>query len=433
MKKISSPLLPFKLSVTNEKITANAGLVLFGEFIHSQRFCNLLDQKISGFKSSHNYKPSEFITPLLLMLNGGGRHIEDLRKVAIDKALLELLQIKKIPSTSATGDWFRFLGNQKLGFIGLSRFNSIVNKRALKATGKRDFTLDIDATQIVAHKKHAKFTYKGERGYMPIIGHIAETGMVIHDEFRDGNISPSTRNFEFIKSCLSKMPNGIIVSRFRADSASYQASIFNLCEEKSAKFAIGGRLDESVKEIISQLKPEAWKKYQGTSSITRVTHCMQKTNKAFDLIIIRRPWQPNLLDESQEESNRYTLIATNIKGKMESIVRWYNQRGEASENRIKELKIGFNMEYMPCGTTKANAVFFRIGVLAYNLFRLFKLATMPSEWAKHTVQTIRWKFYNTAAKIVSHAGQVWLRLRKENFNIFQEVRSKIRDFALANF
>jgi hypothetical protein len=40
------------------------------------------------------------------------------------------------------------------------------------------------------------------------------------------------------------------------------------------------------------------------------------------------------------------LLHTKNTGTPASIVRWYNQRGEASENRIKELKIGFNMEYM---------------------------------------------------------------------------------------
>jgi hypothetical protein len=44
----------------------------------------------------------------------------------------------------------------------------------------------------------------------------------------------------------------------------------------------------------------------------------------------------------------------------------YNQRGDASENRIKALKIGFGMNPMRCGTFEVNAVFFAIGALTYN-------------------------------------------------------------------
>jgi len=431
MKNISSSLLPFKLASTDEKITSNAGLGLFGEFLHSQRLSTLIDENIRRFTSNHSYKPSEFVVPLLLMQHGGGRYIEDVREIANDEALLQLLGITAVPSSSAIGDWLRFIGDVHGGLAGLSRCNQIVLKRALKKSCAKEFTLDIDATQIIGWKSEAEFTYKGEKGYMPIVGHIAETGLVIHDEFRDGNISPGTRNLQFIKQCCAKMPTGKRITRFRADGATYQSAVFNWCEKNNIRFAIGGHMDASVKTIIKELKESEWQKYQGSSSIARVTHCMGDTEKAFDLIIIRRPWQPDLLDQDADDSKRYVLVATNIKGNAKSIVSWYNQRGEASENRIKELKIGFSMEYMPCGTTKANAVYFRIGVLAYNLFKLFKMATMPKEWAKHTVQTIRWKFYNTAGKLVQHAGQLWFKVKASCYNLFEEVRARIREFAPA--
>jgi hypothetical protein len=51
---------------------------------------------------------------------------------------------------------------------------------------------------------------------------------------------------------------------------------------------------------------------------------------------------------------------------------WYCKRGDASENGIKDLKIGFGMEYMPCGTFQTNAAFYAIGALTYNLHLGFR-------------------------------------------------------------
>ena len=51
----------------------------------------------------------------------------------------------------------------------------------------------------------------------------------------------------------------------------------------------------------------------------------------------------------------------------DTINAWYNQRNRA-ENLNKEVKSGFGLERMPCGTFKANAVFFRLGIIAYNLY-----------------------------------------------------------------
>jgi hypothetical protein len=38
----------------------------------------------------------------------------------------------------------------------------------------------------------------------------------------------------------------------------------------------------------------------------------------------------------------------------EQLVKRYHQRGDCSENRIKEQKIGFGMERIPCGQFEAN-------------------------------------------------------------------------------
>jgi hypothetical protein len=132
----------------------------------------------------------------------------------------------------------------------------------MKYDGIDGYTLDIDATGIIAEKESAKMTYKGYKGYMPIVGHIAENGLVLGDEFREGNIAPATRNFEFLKHCISQMPKGKTIKFFRADSASYQADIINYCEDKGIKFAIGGDLDKAVLKNIKMIPKKDWETYK---------------------------------------------------------------------------------------------------------------------------------------------------------------------------
>ena len=436
MKNISSPLLPFKLETTKDIITPHAGLGLFGEFLYSQRILEIIDEVLPKRKSSKSCPASTFALPLLLTMHGGGRHIEDIREIANDEGLRKLLQMDIVPTSNSTGDWLRFIGSKKKGLSGLLKLNRLLLKRALKRLKLKGFTLDIDATEIVAEKNLALFTYKGNQGYMPMVGHIAETGMVIHDDFREGNIAPASENLSFIKKCITNMPKGKKITKFRADAATYISEVFDYLEEKNIMFAIGGKKDAAVMELINELKDEDWRDYQGKSKITSVLHTMKNTKKAFRMIVIQRPYQSSFdtIENEENKRNSYRDIATSdFVQTEEDIVNWYNKRANASENKIKELKIGFNMEYMPCGTTKANAVFFRLGVIAYNLFKLFQIKILPSEWRKHTIQTVRWKLYQTAAKIVKHAGQLYMKIKETDYNIFEEVRSKIRKFAMATF
>jgi hypothetical protein len=76
------------------------------------------------------------------------------------------------------------------------------------------------------------------------------------------------------------------------------------------------------------------------------------------------------------------------------------QRGEESENSIKELKCGFAIEYIPRGSFEANAAFFRIGTLAYNLSLLFKKELLCKRFARATISTIILYIYQIPAKII---------------------------------
>lgn len=150
--------------------------------------------------------------------------------------------------------------------------------------------------------------------------------------------------------------------------------------------------------------------------------------KAFRLIVLRRAVQADLFEETA--GYKYHAIASNRSGEdAAATMTWYSQRGDTSENRIKELKIGFGMEYMPCGTFAANAVFFAIGVLAYNLYLGFRAHTLGMEWRSAQVQTIRWSLFQAAGRIVRHGRQMFLKINAALLATFTAIRRRCMRFA----
>ncbi|MBT9139231.1 MAG: hypothetical protein DDT31_01813 [Syntrophomonadaceae bacterium] len=131
----------------------------------------------------------------------------------------------------------------------------------------------------------------------------------------------------------------------------------------------------------------------------------------------------------ETEKYFHHAVATNWDEGQKSAIealKWHNQRGQA-ENFNKELKNGFGMERMPCGQTEANAVFFRIGVIAYNLFIGFKRLACPEAWIKRTIATFRWKMIQVAGRIVKHSGSVFLKIAAglEKLELYLGIRRKI--------
>ena len=427
---MTQTVLPFKLEITEEKLTAHAGLAIFGEFMHATGILAEVNKALRGPGSGAGYMPSQYVEPLMLMLQGGGRTLEDLRVIRNDTALCELMGIQDIPSSDAVGDWMRRQGNGN-GLLGLGAIRQLVVRRALNRDTTADYTLDIDATQIVAEKEAAQVTYKGERGYMPIVGHLAENGLIIGEEFRQGNDAPGARNLAFIKYCAGQMPAGKRIAALRSDSAAYQADIINWCEEDDKArvlFAIGADLDAAVRTVIGTISLEDWSPYQD-GYIAETVHSMNRTKKAFRLIVIRRPAQMDLLTGQEKVGERYTVIASNRTETAQETVAWYNRRGDASENRIKDLKIGFGMERMPCGDFEANAMFFRLGTIAYNLFVLFKVTALSEHWRNVQVQTLRWRLYHVAGKVVRHGRRLILKVSAWMYELLAEVRCRSKELA----
>lgn len=422
-------VLPFKLEITRDAITSHAGLALFGEFLHGLDVLGLVDRSVPAPGSAVGYAPSRFVEPLLLMLNGGGRSLEDLRQIRRDPGLCEVLGLEQLPSSDATGDWLRRMG-AGAGLSGLGEVHRCLLRRILNREERKHYTLDIDATQIVAEKQAAQWTYKGCRGYMPIVGHLAQNGLVVGEEFREGNDSPNARNLPFIEHCVAQMPKGKRISGLRADSATYQAAVFNWCESEGVSFAVGAVVDDAVVKAIRVIPDSDWREYDN-GWIAETVHSMEETKQAFRLIVVKRPIQKELFEDGdpKQPRERYKVIASNREETAEQTVAWYNLRGDRSENNLKELKIGFGMERMPCGQFGANAVFFRLGVLAYNLFVFFKTAVCPADWRRRQVRTVRWCLYQTAGKVTHHAGAVILKVQRWMFDLFDQMRAKCWELA----
>ncbi len=136
-------VLPFTLAATDEAFTAQGGLALFGEYLRAMRVAALIDHELPAPGSAAGYAPSVHSLPLILMLAGGGRTLEDLGVLRKDNGLRALLQLTEMPSSDATGDWLRRLGRQGSGGLaGLQRVNRSLSRRLLRQDDRIEYTLD---------------------------------------------------------------------------------------------------------------------------------------------------------------------------------------------------------------------------------------------------------------------------------------------------
>ncbi len=361
-----------KCKSAKEAQASSAGLALLGEFCIGLGVLDWVDAYMPKSGKGSHFKTSEYVFPLVLMLNSGGRSLEDIKIIRRDFMLRDILPLKRVPSSDAIRNWLKRMADRgKLS--GLEKTNKKLLKQALEYDDIKNYTLNINVTVIKAEKKSAKPTYKGFKGYAPLVGLLTENGLIVSEEFREGNIDPALKNLEFCKHCIDQIPEGKSIGRLRAGPPSCQADIIDFCDREGVEFAIGVNLDENILRAIGSIPESDWRPYR-EGYIAETASSFIGTKKTFRIIALQRRYQKKLFNKEDAKLN-YSVIATNIKGSARDVFKWYNQGCASSKSRINDLKVCFGMERMPCGQAGANAVFFRIGAISYNINRLFLLKT----------------------------------------------------------
>ena len=411
-------ILQCKLETTNDLLSSRAGLLTVAQMMDSLRLDERIDHHFPAPRSNRGYQPSVFIKTLMLMQHEGSFRLDDVRHIQEDDALRSVLGIDQFPQATTLGDWLRRMGAQPQIRDAWVKVNQALLQSALHRC--KQVTLDIDATEIVADKADAAV------------------------DFRQGNVPPAQDNLGFIQQCQRSLPAGCTVKALRIDAAGYQTGIIKYCDENGIEYAIRAKSSAALREQIEAVKDSDWQPLEdkkGNAVIGEDTYrtsmCIGDYEKAFTLVIQRKAiqGQASLDLDSQENAAEisqdgymYRAIATNRDELSDSeIIHWYNQRAEDSENRLKELKLDFGGDALPCSDFNANALYFLITALSYNVFALMR-QLLPGELARHRAITIRWRLYAIAAKVVKTGRQLFVKLKEKHRRLLEQVLLALKEF-----
>ncbi|MFT6101580.1 MAG: hypothetical protein ACJATV_000010 [Granulosicoccus sp.] len=276
-----------------------------------------------------------------------------------------MLTLDKLPKATTLGDGLRLIGAEPHIADAWVKVNRAVLQSALHHCKK--ITLDIDATEIIASKADTQWTCNKNKGFMPMLGHIAEAGQVVAVDFREGNTSPAKGNLEFIKQCQRSLPEDCTVNALRIDAAGYQTNIIRYCDDNAIEYAIRAKTNATMRAQIAVIEETGCEQLldnQGNvvsgQDNYRTSYCLGNYERPFTQIFQRKAINgqaaldlaaANDAEEISVGGYVYRAVATNRDPLSNSeILHWYNQRTEDSKNRIKELKLDFGGDTLPSQT-----------------------------------------------------------------------------------
>src|SRR3970040_471295 len=90
IEMIRQTVFGFKIEKSREALTAHGGLALMAEFNHGLGLRGLVERYLPRPGSNRGCSPWVFVDSLVMMLEGGGRSLEDLRELSREEALMTL-------------------------------------------------------------------------------------------------------------------------------------------------------------------------------------------------------------------------------------------------------------------------------------------------------------------------------------------------------
>jgi hypothetical protein len=480
--------LPFKYEeeTKNSGMTALAGLPLYLELLYSLHIPEAMRRELdSGVHASTVWKPSDIVLSLVLLNLAGGEHVDDLRILDSDAGFCSLMErIASVGKTKAERlAWqknrkqqgcgvfpscstvFRFLnGDGEEGLTPRGQGHAYIPQTgktsqllrncnqallaALQCNRPNDtVTLDLDATLIQTYKSDSLYSYKGYRAYQPVNVWWDEQQVMLHTQFRDGNVPAGYALKPVLEEAVSCLPAGAGAQGMflRSDSAAYDMEFLKFCADMEIQFAIGCPISQSLRKAIKAVPEAEWKPLDKLREYAEVCFVpaslsTSKWGYEFRYVATREALRgqevlPGLPEKDYpfpvEEMNnhRYKLqsVVTNRDIAGHDLVHWYYKRCGHSEEVHAVLKNELSGGVLPCGNFHANAMWWWIAVLSHNIHSIFKLLCCDESWQRSRLKRVRFCIINIAGRVLERGRQLYIRLTSGHpaNRLFESIRETI--------
>jgi hypothetical protein len=426
----------YELSTEESSVTSFGGLPIILDVLRALGASESVRRNVTVAERPRKHDEAWVVEALVMLLAAGGDCLDDIDVLRGDKALERLVE-REFPSAETLRKFlYEFHDEERMAaakkaaeerqeksFVpeenerlrGLGRvIQDFVASVAARGHGKRA-TLDIDATIQESHKKEAKPHYEGGRGYQPIAAYWAEQDLLLADEFRDGNVPAGKGTQAFVERAFAALPKSVEERRLRADSALYDALTIRWLLKEKIAFSISADMTRELQTICRELDESKWMALETRADETVAWaevsffpgNWSTKIERPRYLVLRFTPAQGSLF---AERGPKYLAIVTNREGDAAELIRWHWEKAGTIEHVHDVIKNELGAGVLPCGRFGANAAWFRIALLTYNVLSALKSISLPPDLHDARPKRLRFQIFTIPATVITHARRTLARI-----------------------
>jgi hypothetical protein len=424
-----------------DQVTPHAGSALLIELGRRSGVIAAAERYLPAKRSSKGLRQGELVESFVILSALGGECLDDFDRLRRDRGLAALLGYD-LPAASTARQYLdrgfhapeavqdrptqgSFIPPESAGLVGLREVvRHSVRTYVAAARPGPEVTLDVDAHLVESSKRSALPTYEGYRGYQPLLVAWAESGLVLADEFRDGNVPASSRIKELVDEAFAALPARGDGDEWRvsvrSDSAAYEWETLDHWAGRGWRFAVSADMSPQLKQETLRLPFESWQPWAVEARgvvrewaevpyvPSRASEKKGTTPYRYLAIRVRTP--QGLLFGDGTTVKHFAVVTTDWDIDGRELLAW--QRGKAGtiEHVNHILKNELAAGVYPSDKFGANAAWLRLQVLTHNLLELLKQTALDGEYRSARPKRLRFAIFTQFGRVVSHARERFVRL-----------------------
>lgn len=406
------------LDFSADKISSDGALVLLEKLERKHQLLSYFSQHITDprdpFRTTHSTE--KLLKQRVFSLMQGYEDANDVEYLKNDPLFEDVLDGEMASQPTLSRFENRF---DKREIWSLC--NAWIDRYVDSLQGRDSLIIDIDATDDPTHGRQQMSMFSGFYGqfmYNELFFHDGHSGQIIVPVLRPGNSHSNKWYVAILKRIVQKIRNAypqlpIII---RADSGFSCTDFYKLADTYELNFVMGLANNEVLKRKVKRAEKAVSHLYvkHGIKHQHFLTHSYQAQSW-------HKPQRCYTKVESTGKGLNVRHIVSNLPKKDARKIYFgcYVQRGEASENRIKEVKNMCFADRLSNHSFWANFARLLMSSLAYEMFLLLKKSiqkTKVEHAKKWCIQTIRSRLLKVGATIRKTKRRIYYRLSKAFVN-----------------
>lgn len=366
-----------------EQLSPFGGLLALIKFLDLIQFKQLVDEHYRAPRRRPMLGDFGMLAGVLMLLFIGFNRLWHFTYVRLDSLLSGFFNLNRLPAAST---YWRYVDS-----LGINQANSLVNlmggvrRRVWSLCGLRfhrlHVNLDTTVETLYGHQQGGRKghnpSHRGKKGYRPVLAFIEQTRECLLGRLRKGETLSGAEAAAFIHKLKRQLPFPTHRVLLRGDGEFLSWDSVVAANQEGFGFIFANKVCQPVFDT------RRWYRARKRTAVEYNSCYYQPMGwrQPCRFVAMRIPKEAQAKNVQQplfdEDRFTYRVFCTNRHTPAHKAIAVYDRRADV-ENLIGEVKRE-GLDAIPSAKFNTNAAFFQLVLLAYNIWRYFKLIAQQSQ------------------------------------------------------